>query len=381
VAVRVGVGSVLVLAAMAAACAGRESVSSQVVANYADLVHEEYRASLGSAQDLAAAIDDFLAAPSPSAFDAAKQAWLDARDDYGPTEAFRFYGGPIDADDGGVEGLVNAWPLDEAYIDYVDGAPSSGIVNDPSDYPTIDADLLISLNEQGGETNIATGWHAIEFLLWGQDLDEDGPGARPYTDYTTADNADRRSAYLSVVSDLLVEHLTSLVEAWDPGLESNYRAEFESLPVEEALSMIVTGVGELTRGELAGERLTVAYEERSQENEHSCFSDNTTSDIAANARGIEAVLTGDYGSVSGPGVIDLIAQFDEDASARLDEAVHASVAAAESIPAPFDRNIAAGVPDSDPGRMAILTTIQELDAQADVIVQGAAAAGLDINLS
>ena len=118
--------------------------------------------------------------------DAAKEAWLTARDEYGPTEAFRFYGGPIDNEETGVEGLVNAWPLDEAYIDYVDGDPEAGIVNNPDEHPTIDADALVAANEQGGEANVSTGWHAIEFLLWGQDLSADGPGARPVEDYTTS---------------------------------------------------------------------------------------------------------------------------------------------------------------------------------------------------
>ena len=59
-------------------------------------------------------------------------------------------------------------------------------------FPEITAEALTAANEEGGETNISTGWHAIEFLLWGQDLSATGPGARPATDYTTAPNAERR---------------------------------------------------------------------------------------------------------------------------------------------------------------------------------------------
>jgi putative iron-regulated protein len=44
--------------------------------------------------------------------DAAKEAWLTARQSYGPTEAYRPYGAPID-DDNGPEGQLNACPLDE----------------------------------------------------------------------------------------------------------------------------------------------------------------------------------------------------------------------------------------------------------------------------
>jgi putative iron-regulated protein len=210
--------------ALALSACGNDSsadLETEVVANYADVVHETYSMSLASATEMGAAIDALAADPTDANLAAAKDAWLAARDDYGLTEAFRFYGGPIDAVDTGPEGLINAWPLDEAYIDYVEDAPESGVVNLPDEYPTIDADLLVSLNEAGGETNISTGWHAIEFLLWGQDLSTDGAGARPVTDFTTSPNADRRVAYLTVASDLLVGHLQSLVDAWAPDVEDN----------------------------------------------------------------------------------------------------------------------------------------------------------------
>lgn len=364
-----------------AACSGDdEGLADEVVANYADLVHESYQLSLDSATALDAAIDAFVASPSDETLAAAKDAWLTARDDYGPTEAFRFYGGPIDNEEEGPEGLINAWPLDEAYIDYVEGSPGSGIVNMPDEYPTIDADLLMSLNEEGGEANISTGWHAIEFLLWGQDLSSDGPGNRSVDDYTTAENADRRAEYLSVASDLLLVHLQDMVDAWAPDSD-NYRAEFVALPSDEALGMIITGMGELSRGELAGERMTVAYEARSQEDEHSCFSDNTTADISANALGVQRVYLGEVGSVDGPGVYDLVAADDQELADLLREEIAASVALAEAIPAPFDQHLTEDVSDDDPGRVAILDTIVSLETQTDSIVDAAQLLEVDINLS
>ena len=143
-------------------------LKTDVVAHYADGVYALYRKSLASASVMDTAIDRFIAAPAPATLEAAKRAWLVARDDYGPTEAFRFYGGPIDNEEDGPEGLLNAWPMDEAYIDYVEGDPAAGIINNPETYPVIDAALIESLNEAGGEENVSTGWHAIEFLLWGR---------------------------------------------------------------------------------------------------------------------------------------------------------------------------------------------------------------------
>ncbi|HWL49825.1 MAG TPA: imelysin family protein, partial [Acidimicrobiia bacterium] len=264
----IGLTMAMALGLMACGSGASDDMQAEVVENYADLVQESYQISLDSATTMDEAIDAFVADPNPETLAAAQDAWLAARDDYGPTEAFRFYGGPIDNEENGVEGLLNAWPLDEAYIDYVDGSPEAGIINLPDEYPTIDADLLVSLNEQGGEANISTGWHAIEFLLWGQDLTTDGAGNRPVEDYTTGANADRRAAYLSVASDLLLTHLGQMVDAWATDGD-NYRTVFLALPPEEALGMIMTGIGELSRGELAGERMTVAYEARSQEDEHS----------------------------------------------------------------------------------------------------------------
>ncbi len=381
-----GVALAAVAALFAASCGSgddgpSEAATADAVTTYAAGVHASYQSSLESAQAMDAAIDQFLADPSESALSTAKAAWLAARDDYGPTEAFRFYGGPIDDEQTGTEGLINAWPLDEAYIDYVEGASEAGIINNPDQFPTIDDSLLVSLNEQGGEANVSTGWHAIEFLLWGQDLNVDGPGQRPFSDYTTAANADRRALYLTVASDLLLSHLEGLVAAWAPEA-NNYRADFEALESTEALRRIITGIGELSRGELAGERMNVAYAERSQEDEHSCFSDNTTADIIGNAKGIEMVLIGQYpGGVSGTGILDLVEAADSDLSEQLRTEISASLDAVEAIPAPFDQHLVEGVSDNDPGRMAVLKGIEALETQTDTIVAAAEAIGVTINVS
>ena len=356
-----------------------DALKTAVVANYADGVHTSYARSLGSARAMDMAIDAFLADPTPATLEAAKRAWLIARDDYGPTEAFRFYGGPIDNEEDGPEGLLNAWPMDESYIDYVEGDASAGIINMPGEYPTIDADLIVSLNEEGGEENVSTGWHAIEFLLWGQDLNDIGPGARPVEDYTTNENADRRSQYLAVASDLLLVHLQDMVDAWAPG-GGNYRAEFVQ-DNDTAITNIITGIGELSRGELAGERMTVAYEARLQEDEHSCFADNTVADIVGNALGIQMVLEGDYGTVTGPGILDLVAAQDSALADKLAAEVAMSIAEAKLIPAPFDQHLREDVADSAPGRSQVLRVIELLENQTDTIVSAATAVGVTISVS
>ena len=371
---------ILVIVACGESGGADDDLRTSVVETYAAGAHASYARSLASARALDAAIDNFLASPSQPRLDAAKHAWLRARDDYGVTEIYRFYNGPIDNEADGPEGLINAWPLDEAYIDYVEGDPGAGVINNPGDYPVIDAAVLVSINEEGAEENVSTGWHAIEFLLWGQDLNAYGPGYRPVSDYTMAANADRRATYLATVSDLLVSHLNDMVEAWAPG-RNNYRAQFTSKDADAALTDIITGIGEMSRGELAGERMTVAYEERSQEDEHSCFADNTIADIVANALGVQRVYLGQYGDVNGPGVMDLIAAEDEELAESLANQIIRSVNLAKNIPPPFDNHLMEGVPDSEAGRSAILATIEALETQTDTIVDAADMVGITINVS
>jgi putative iron-regulated protein len=347
-----------------------------VARHYAALVHASYDDALAAALDAQKEIQAFIAAPNADTQAAARKAWLAAREWYGQTEAFRFYAGPID-DDKGPEGRLNAWPLDEAYVDYVKGRPASGIVGNPK--IVISKANLARLNERGGEENIATGWHAIEFLLWGQDLSDSGPGARPAADFVDgkAANAMRRRQYLQVVTELLIDDLRYLVAAWSPGAR-NYRATFERGGIESVRKIIV-GIGSLSRGELAGERMEVALNTQDQEDEHSCFSDNTHRDIVTNALGVQNVWHGRYtrrdGSVlQGPSLKDLVAARDAALAERVTKQVATSLAAAQAIAPPFDREIVGG--SDAPGRRRVQAAIDSLVQQSRYFVDAATAVGI-----
>ncbi len=366
--------AVLGLALSTGAQAQTAATPASVATHYAALVHANYSDTLGAAQDMQAAIAAFVAAPSADGLAAARKAWLQAREFYGQTEAFRFYGGPID-DDKGPEGQINAWPLDEAYVDYVQGKPKAGLINNPQ-FKITKANLA-KFNERGGEENISSGWHAVEFLLWGQDLSETGPGNRSFEDYVDGKtpNAERRRQFLTVATALLVDDLASVTKAWAPG-QKNYRARFEK-GGKESVRKIIVGLGSLSRGELAGERMEVALNSQDQEDEHSCFSDNTHRDIVTNALGIQNVWLGQYkkrdGSLlQGPSVRDLVAASKADLAEKTSAQLASSLAAAESIPAPFDRAIAKGAA----GRPAIEKTIASLVEQSKLLVESASAVGI-----
>jgi putative iron-regulated protein len=352
-----------------------------VIQNYARLLFANYSDTEAAAVRLREAIDELVANPAQVTLDAARAAWLAARPTYQQSEIGRFYEGPIDNEENGPEGRVNGWPLDENFIDYTASSPDAGIINAVSQYPTLSKELIASLNEQGSEANISAGWHGIEFLLWGQDLRTDGPGARPYTDYVTgaggtAANQDRRGQYLRFIAELLVDDLRAVKEQWAPGGGDNYRAAFVALEPEIALARILTGIGTLSGFELSNERMAVALETQDQEDEHSCFSDNTHVDHRFDQLGIDNVYFGRYGSLDGPGIDDLVRAADPALDQQMQAALQASRTAIYAMPIPFDQSILGA--DTQPARQAIIAAVNALRAQTALIEDVAAALGVDI---
>jgi putative iron-regulated protein len=340
------------------------ALKKEAASNYATIVEASYADAITEAKTLKTKIDAFTSSPSAAALDECKNAWLAARIPYGQTEAYRFYDGPIDNLTDGPEGALNAWPLDEVYIDYTTDNATAGLIND-IDYD-ITAENLRGDNEKT-ETFIVIGYHAIEFMLWGQDYSDPSnglAGTRAYTDYTTADNASRRVTYLKLLADILIEDLESLHEQW----ESNgaYRTSFLS-DVDKAVENMFTGIGELSGPELAGERMDVALAiaksdggSIGQEDEHSCFSDNTHNDIILNFKGCNNVLTGEYEridgtTVSGTSLLDLIKERDSEMASSIEAKATEISNAADKIDAPFDVALTDDQTD-------IETTIAELRA-------------------
>jgi putative iron-regulated protein len=343
------------LAALAAAPPAAAAEPAAVARTYADIAQAGYADSHAAAQALGSAVAALVAAPSAEALTAARAAWTRARVPYQQTEVFRF-GNPI-VDEW--EGRVNAWPLDEGLIDYV-AAGHAGSDENPLaavnvvasarftlsgaevDASVIDAALLSeTLHEaEGIEANVATGYHAIEFLLWGQDLNGTGPGAgaRPWTDYArgaacTGGNCDRRAAYLTAATELLIADLAWMAGQWAEGGAA--RAAVADDPAA-GIAAIFTGMGSLSYGEQAGERMRLGLMLNDPEEEHDCFSDNTHNSHFYDGLGVRNVYLGRYvridGSVvEGPSPSDLVAAADPAVDAALRGALDASVLALLAI--------------------------------------------------
>lgn len=327
-----------------------------------------YAEALRSARGLLERVRAFCDAPDEARLAEARAAWSRARLDYGRTEVFRFGDGPIDARRGGVETFVNAWPVDESYIEGPPGA-GKGVVGDRARYPVLARAALRQLNQRGGETNVCTGWHAIEFMLWGPDTSETGPGARPATDFADgcSPDADRRREFLREITELLCEDLARVADAWKPGV-GTYRARFLAEPTAAARRMFA-GPALLAGFEMSGERLAVAIETRDQEEEHSCFSDTTDADFRSNMRGIGSALRGN----GADGLIALVRAADPAKAAALERTLDDAERAVDAIPSPFDAAIRA--PDGTPCREALARALDALERLGEQLAESSRAIG------
>ena len=414
-------GSVLLVTALLSGCdsteealntSAAETVVSptegrNVVAHYADIALATYEDALTTAKALKEASLQLVDNPSEETLELARAAWIAARVPYQQSEVFRF-GNPV-VDDW--EGQLNAWPLDEGLIDYVqsthydyemgnDGALANIVSNteltvngEKLDLNTLTPQLLADLNELGGsEANVATGYHAVEFLLWGQDLNGTAAGAgnRPASDFAIGDactggNCERRSQYLITSLDLLITDLEYMTQQWQSKVKDNYRSELLSEPVEQGFRKMLFGMGSLSLGELAGERMKVALEANSTEDEHDCFSDNTHNSHFYNNLGIRNVYTGQYQRVNGdvitgPSLADLVATASKDEAitiiTRFDQsqdALQKLVDSAEKEGVFFDQLIASG---DDKGNQLVKSAISSLVAQTSAIEEAAGLIGI-----
>ena len=395
--------------------------TSPILAGYAKIAQVNYSDALNDAKALQMAIEEFASTPNAKTFANAKIAWLNSRESYGQTEIFRLANGPIDAEEGWVadtygslEGQLNAWPLDENMIDYTidaNGKRTSGNIIDTVgsfnpggedasavNVSNITVDAITALNENGGDANVATGYHAIEFLLWGQDQDYSNfvkdaitngaktAGQRPLSDYISDKNAPRRIAFLKVASAKIVSDLQTVASAWtENGL---YKDAFlgklsdadasKNLSRNEALKQVIAGMGVFIKSELANERIAVAVLTPSEEDEHSCFSDNTHRDITTNYLGFRNILTSTYKNESyGKSMLNALPMENKKRIISLMKSIETKIASVNKVAmtsAHFDYQIQADNPQSK----VIVKLKNEMRKLGDEMVNVANANGISL---
>ena len=353
--------------------AANDSINS-LASSYANLVSYYYNEVSLSTQEMHNAIIKFVQAPDNNSLTNAKNKWIAARSIYGITEAFRFYGGPIDGvnkyGEEGPEGLINAWPLNEAYIDYVKGSSNAGIINNLS--LEINNDTIIAANMSEDDADVSTGWHAIEFLLWGQDFSLETAGIREASDYLPTNEINiRRRAYLAATSTLLLEHINWLSMEW---LE-NGEGRKAFLNKNDPGGAILTGIATLAGFELSSERIATALDSGDPEDEHSCFSDQTHNDVKANFNGIINVYLGKglNGESFSPSISEFVAKNNLKLHENILEIINETNISINNITVPFDKMLSE--PKNGPGRQAAEKTVSNLL----VLAKNFKEAGKDLN--
>lgn len=353
--------------------AANDSINS-LASSYANLVSYYYNEVSLSTQEMHNAIIKFVQAPDNNSLTNAKNKWIAARSIYGITEAFRFYGGPIDGvnkyGEEGPEGLINAWPLNEAYIDYVKGSSNAGIINNLS--LEINNDTIIAANMSEDDADVSSGWHAIEFLLWGQDFSLETAGIREASDYLPTNEINiRRRAYLVATSALLLEHINWLSMEW---LE-NGEGRKAFLNKNDPGGAILTGIATLAGFELSSERIATALDSGDPEDEHSCFSDQTHNDVKANFNGIINVYLGKglNGESFSPSISEFVAKNNLKLHENILEIINETNISINNITVPFDKMLSE--PKNGPGRQAAEKTVSNLL----VLAKNFKEAGKDLN--
>jgi putative iron-regulated protein len=425
---RLAFSSISLVAALAISGYAKENTiqtPQTVLTTYANMATANYNDALKDAKALELAVNAFAKNPTQNSLQNAKDAWKNARESYGQTEIFRLSNGPIDSEDGWVaeaygalEGQINAWPLDENMIDYTidaDGKKTSGNIIDTLgefnpggedakaiNVKKITKEALSELNENGGDANVSTGYHAIEFLLWGQDQDysnflKDGitkgamtAGQRPITDFTTDKLAPRRLAYLKAVTSKLVDDLSVVASAWSNEVKENqglYKAALlnkagdKNINSNDSLRQILAGMGVFIKSELANERIAVAVLTPSEEDEHSCFSDNTHRDIAMNYQGFKNVLLGTYaGKKYGAAPLDFVEGQKKVEIVNLMTSIEEKIALINQT-AQTSRHFDYQIRSDDDMSKVIVKLKNEMRKLGDEMVNVAKANGIDLNVN
>ncbi len=390
---------ILLAALLCVACRPQPVDVRAVLDGYRAVAHASYGDALSATENLQGAVAALVAQPGVESLEAARAAWRAARVPYAQTEALRFGNWFVDEWELG----VNAWPVDEGFLDYVDesyaASPTNALARanliasteltiggaplrtDPL-RPSV---LIAAQGRSDVESNVATGFHAIEFMLWGQDRHGYGAGAgeRPWSDFATdaaqctdgeraapLRHCQRRAAFLIHAVELLRLSLVEMTPVW--GAQSgSYGDRLVKGDLDEGLRRVLFGLATMAGAELAGERMQVALLARAPEEEQDCFSDDTHNSLYYNALGIENFYYGRYRDVQAVvSLADLARSRDGVLAAEIERALVRTRTALRAIQQAgeqgerFDQLIA---PENAQGAQLINSAIAALQAEASLL--------------
>lgn len=346
-----------------------------VLEHHARLAHAAFQDCQVMAQRLQMEVEAFLARPDARMLAQVRRAWLKARPWQAQTAALVADGDEVARR---LLGRINPWPVNEQYLDHVEGDEDGGLVNDLA--VPLDHDALLALHQRDGDENLTTGWHAIEFMLWGQDVRDDAPGERSHEDFVDGWrlHAGRRRQYLSWLSGQLVRDLEQVVRTWAPGVAGNWRDRFVG-GGEASLRLLLQTLASVSADELAAGQVEAPLNSQEQEDEQSAFADDSHVDIAFGVLGVQNVWLGRYRRLGGrllqgPSPAALLATADPAVALKVRGQIELSLAIAQALQPPFERLVMGE--DDSPGRQQLAGLLESLMRQAGDFSDAAEALGL-----
>jgi putative iron-regulated protein len=266
------------------------------------------KASL-SAQVMDSKLASFMYHPNPMSQEEVKQAWRQSYDDFLYSLVFSYL--PIqDPPDWHTQKIayndlllqLDSGDIEGGYIDYIPGYPFSGIVNDLT--LAIDEDSIRSQHGFTDLTNASLGYHAIEFMFWGQEgkrsahdffpqentapvpMNETDESAHNHEVKDTLDdegsfhipqNHNRRRQYTKLLSDLLQKDLHRIQRRWEPS--TGYYAQLlQQSNTDNTLQAALIAGQRLISEELLQKRFQLTSSE---------FSNGSQQDLLALLTGLE----------------------------------------------------------------------------------------------
>ena len=164
---------------------------AQAFKQFQNAQNNQVDACLMSLEQLQSSTTEFLSAPNSTNQKQAKRAWLQAHKAFLGSNLFSL------VSQNQLIFQIDAWPIQEGFLDSIPNYPQSGIINDLT--VAIDTE---SLQEQHGITDsreVSLGFHALEFLIFGRTPENFG---------LSGDNIKlRRRAAMKIILDLLISDI------------------------------------------------------------------------------------------------------------------------------------------------------------------------------
>jgi len=345
------------------------------ISNYSNIAEATFGSALSQGRALKEAVSAFVKDPKAETHLLAKVSWMRARLPFLQSEFSRM-SADSDKIDGDYSNRLNGWPIDPGHIDYIANEPGENIISNEEKYPAINSELLRSINLKAGKSDFTTGYHVIEFLLWGEDLNKSSSGKRSYKDYEENNSAlaKRRADYLVACCDLLIGDLEDLASEWDSGRKNNLRSRLESMPPDQAISKIMGRVSFLA-DDLAKSQIDPIIAKELVFQEQSTFSDTTHFDFLHTVAGISNLAAGAYVGLDGKlqvvglGLIGLSEQTPNSKADKIRTLINNAMKSAQAFKGPFDQFDRGGdnVSSSEDAAITLKALSESLQSFAEAI--------------